>query len=142
MDGDKESDPLGGLSGVLKPAEHMPGKACPCLRLVAHGYLRKTVFACFQGHIGLADSDVFKAALNGLVLDSTDKVILDLKDVQLTATTVGVLVAFAGSMHGRDIELYLYRPSAQSRACLYERNIASLFKIFETEDDVTASLLI
>ncbi|MDR1946429.1 MAG: STAS domain-containing protein [Desulfovibrio sp.] len=138
-----DANPLEGLADVLEldVAEYKAGSRYGCRAFSAFVGERRTVFGCFQGRIGLADNTEFKAALYDLVSESTGKVILDFKDVYLSRSSIGVLIGFAASMHGRNTGLYLYRPSVQIRASLQELALMPFFRILESEDEVTAGLL-
>ena len=113
-----------------------------CRPLAARTSERNTALGRFSGQIGLPDIKEFKAALDDLVTENLIKVILDFSAVALTKSAVGILVAFAASIHGRNKRLYLYRPSAQVRSVLKELGLTAFFSYLETEDDVLATLVV
>jgi anti-anti-sigma regulatory factor len=144
MDYLMSGNPLGGLDDILTldVKELRYGSQYACRAFLAYGSERRTVFACFHGNIGLGDTEEFKAALADSVSDETYKIILDCKDLYLSKSAVGALVAFAAAMSFSNTVLYLYSPSQQIRAVLQELDIQTFFRFLETEEEVAAGLLI
>ena len=114
----------------------------PCRPFAARTSEGGTSLGRFKGQIGLSALGEFKNALDDLVTANLSKIILDLAAVSLTKSAVGVLVAFAASIHGRNKRLYLYRPSPQVRAVFKELGLTRYFSYLDAEDDLIATLVV
>jgi anti-anti-sigma regulatory factor len=111
---------------------------CPVVGRSAGG---ATVLARFKGPIGLPNHEDFSRALEELMSGAPQKIMLDMADASLSKSAVGTLLAFAGKALGRNIPLYIYRPSQQISLVLREVGIASFFRYLSNEDDILASLV-
>ncbi|MDR0339825.1 MAG: STAS domain-containing protein [Desulfovibrio sp.] len=132
---------LGGLAGLFKPDRSEPGgkEGFEFHKFTARSSERHTVLGVFGGRIGLPSATEFKAVLQRLGGDETDKIMLDFCDCTLTRSALGVLVEYAASVHGRNKHLYLYRPSGQVRANLKELELSGFFSVLNDEHDVIVS---
>jgi len=101
-----------------------------------------TVLGRFRGNITLSGTREFQLALDELVTDKLVKVILDFANVTLSRTAIGALVAFAGTIHGRNKRLYLYRVSDQIRTSLQDLHLTEFFTFLENEEDILAALVV
>ena len=101
-----------------------------------------TVLGRFQGNISLSGTKEFQQALDELVTDKLVKVILDFDKVTLSRTAIGALVAFAGTVHGRNKRLYLYRVSDQIRTSLQQLGLLGFFTLLESEEDILTTLVV
>jgi anti-anti-sigma regulatory factor len=144
MDRAIDASVLEGLADLLTIpiGEAKSGSPYACRAFSAFSVERHTVFGRFHGHISLSENTEFRLALYDLVSDGVEKIILDLRDAYLTRSTVGMLVAFSASMHGRNIRLYLYRPAPQIKTTLAELNLISFYHFLETEDDIITAMVI
>ncbi|MDR1490485.1 MAG: hypothetical protein LBS65_08410 [Desulfovibrio sp.] len=144
MDKEIGASVLEGLADLftIPIGEANSGSPYACRDFSAFSGERHTVFGRFHGRISLSNDTEFRMALYDLVSGGVEKVILDLKDACLTRSTIGTLVVFSASMHGRNIRLYLYRPALQIKAALAELNLISFFHFLETEDDIITALVI
>lgn len=124
------------INSVTAPAKY------PCRPLAAETAGGRTVLGRFLGPIGLPVRQDFKNALDDLVTDSAQKVILDLAETSLSKSALGVLLSFTAQVVGRNSRLYLYRPSAQIRSALKELGLTAFFSYLETEEDLIATLVI
>lgn len=113
-----------------------------CRPLAASTSERSTIIARFKGDIGLPNRQEFADALDDLYTDNPLKIILDFAEASLTRSALGILLGFAATAHGRNKRVYLYRPSEQMRALLWELGLSCFFTYLETEDDVIASLVV
>ncbi|MDR2743683.1 MAG: STAS domain-containing protein [Desulfovibrio sp.] len=144
MNKEIDASVLEGLADLftISIGEAKSGSPYACRAFSAFSGERHTVFGRFHGRISLSNSTEFHLALYDLVGGGVEKVILDLRDAYLTRSTIGTLVAFSASMHGRNVRLYLYRPAPQIKAILAELNLISFYHFLETEDDIITALVI
>ncbi|MDR0827803.1 MAG: hypothetical protein LBN33_08020 [Desulfovibrio sp.] len=144
MDDVTNSDVLEGLSDLLTLSlgESKSGSPYACRSFSAYSGERHTAYGRFHDRISLSNNTEFRSALYGLVGENTNNVILDFKDAFMTRSTLGTLVAFAASMHGRNVRMYIYRPAMQIKAALIELKLASFFRFLNSEDDVTMVVLV
>lgn len=114
----------------------------PCRPIAAATAGGRSVLGRFRGTIALGNCKEFEEALAELVKNHPHKVILDMAEVALSKTAMGILVNFAADGHGRNNRMYIFRPSEQIMLILGELDLHSFFSFLETEEDVMAALLI
>ncbi len=113
-----------------------------CCPIIAFTYEKNTAIGRLVGDIGLANIKEFSAALDELLPEKVQKVILDLEHVTLSRTAMGALVAFSATTYGLNKRLYLYKPSAQINDLLIELAIKGFYVCLDSEDDILATIVV
>ncbi|WP_027187198.1 STAS domain-containing protein [Desulfovibrio cuneatus] len=114
--------------------------ACRPVKIVLHEH--GTVIGRFAGALGLRVADEFSAALNDLLAEQLQKVILDLSRTTISSSGLGVLVAFASVLFGLNKRLYLFKVPAQIKERLDSLELTGFFVFLEEEDDIVSSLVV
>lgn len=95
------------------------------------------VLCVLSGDLTLERLPAFAAALRKLLTSTVHVIALDLSRIHIFCpNAVSVLVNFVSFVEGGGKRLILFRPSTRVRETLDSLNIAHLFEILHTEDDL------
>lgn len=102
---------------------------------------REAVISILSGDFGIKNLPDLTVSLDALLTSLVRLIVLDLSQVtELCPNAVGTLINYQASVEGRGKRLILFRPSSAAAKTLAELNIAHMFEIRQTEQDLLLAL--
>ena len=96
-----------------------------------------TVLCLLAGELNLERLPELATSLRKLLTSAVHTIVLDLSDVSLfSPNAASVLVNFVSFVEGGGKRLVLFRPSSAVRDVLDSHNLAHLFEMYQTEEDL------